>query len=62
MDVFSLRQHLIGDYSRFVRSFTTIGADDLRQGVEDAYASGLASDWQAMLPTSTRLCAYFIHC
>lgn len=40
MDVFSLQQHLIGDYSRFARSFTTILADDLRNGVEAAYASG----------------------
>lgn len=40
MDVFALRQHLIEDYSRFARSFTTILADDLRQGVDDAYASG----------------------
>lgn len=40
MDVFSLRQHVIGDYSRFARSFTTILADDLRDGVEKAYASG----------------------
>lgn len=40
MDVFSLREHLIGDYSRFARSFTTIRAEDLRKGVEDAYASG----------------------
>lgn len=40
MDVFALRQHLIEDYSRFARSFTTIRADDLRQGVDAAYASG----------------------
>ncbi|MEY2117167.1 DEAD/DEAH box helicase [Rhodanobacter sp. FW106-PBR-R2A-1-13] len=40
MDVFSLRQHLIEDYSRFARSFTTVLADDLRNGVDRAYASG----------------------
>ena len=40
MDVFALKQHLIGDYSRFARSFTTIRADDLGQGVEQEYASG----------------------
>ena len=40
MDVFSLREHLIGDYSRFARSFTTILADDLRRGIDDAYSSG----------------------
>lgn len=40
MDVFSLREQLIGDYSRFARSFTTILAEDLRRGVDDAYSSG----------------------
>lgn len=40
MDVFSLREQLIGDYSRFARSFTTILADDLRRGIDDAYSSG----------------------
>ena len=40
MDVFALREHLIGDYGRFARSFTTIQADDLRQGVNEVYASG----------------------
>jgi ATP-dependent helicase YprA (DUF1998 family) len=40
MDVFSLRGQLIGDYSRFARSFTTIRADDLRGGVDASYASG----------------------
>jgi hypothetical protein len=40
MYVFSLRGQLIGDYSRFARSFTTIRADDLRGGVDASYASG----------------------
>lgn len=40
MDVFALRKHLIDDYSRFARSFTSIRADDLRTGVNEAYASG----------------------
>lgn len=40
MDVFSLREHLIGDYSRFARSFTSIRAEDLRCGVDAAYGSG----------------------
>jgi hypothetical protein len=39
MDVFSLREQLIGDYSSFARSFTTIRADDLRTGIEQQYAS-----------------------
>ncbi|WP_449423995.1 hypothetical protein [Rhodanobacter lindaniclasticus] len=34
-----MRQHLIEDYSRFARSFTTILADDLRNGEDRAYAS-----------------------
>lgn len=40
LDVFALKQHLIGDYSRFARSFTSIRAEDLGQGVEREYASG----------------------
>jgi hypothetical protein len=40
MDVFSLRAQLIGDYSKFARSFTSIRAIDLKQGVEKAYSSG----------------------
>ena len=40
MDVFSLRDHLIGDYSRFARSFTVIRASDLKAGIDDAYGSG----------------------
>lgn len=40
MDVFALREHLIDDYSRFARSFTTIRAEDLANGVEQEYASG----------------------
>lgn len=40
LDVFALKQHLIGDYSRFARSFTSIRADDLNQGIEQEYASG----------------------
>lgn len=40
MDVFSLRQSLIGQYSSFARSFTTIRADDIRTQVEAEYESG----------------------
>jgi len=40
MDVFSLRKHLIDDYSQFARSFTTVRASDLRRGVDEAYSSG----------------------
>lgn len=39
MDVFSLREQLIGDYSTFARSFTTIRAQDLREGIEAQYGS-----------------------
>lgn len=38
MDVFSLRDRLIADYSTFARSFTTIRAQDLREGIEAQYA------------------------
>lgn len=40
MDVFSLRDQLIDDYSRFARSFTTIRADDLQHGIDASYCSG----------------------
>ena len=40
MDVFSLRQRLISDYSAFARSFTDIHAIDIKEGVEAEYASG----------------------
>jgi len=40
MDVFSLRQRLVGDYSAFARSFTDIHATDIKEGVEAEYASG----------------------
>jgi len=40
MDVFSLRQRLVGDYSAFARSFTDILATDIKEGVEAEYASG----------------------
>ncbi len=40
MDVFSLRDRLIGDYSAFARSFTTISAADIRQALDAEYASG----------------------
>ncbi|MBI5780609.1 MAG: DEAD/DEAH box helicase [Rhodocyclales bacterium] len=37
MDVFSLRESLVQDYSNFARSFTPIFADDLRKGVDEVY-------------------------
>lgn len=40
MDVFNLRNTLVGDYERFARSFTTIRATDIREQVDAAYASG----------------------
>jgi hypothetical protein len=40
MDVFSLRQRLVGDSGAFVRSFTDILATDIKKGVEAEYASG----------------------
>lgn len=40
MDVFALRQSLVGDYESFARSFTSIRADDIREHVDTAYANG----------------------
>jgi hypothetical protein len=40
MDVFSLRESLVGQYAAFARSFTTIRAPDIREQVAAEYASG----------------------
>ncbi|WP_242333319.1 DEAD/DEAH box helicase [Anaeromyxobacter sp. SG66] len=38
MDVFALRDQVVGEYSRFATSFTTIRAEDLRQRIDAIYA------------------------
>lgn len=38
MDVFSLRDTVVGEYRKFATSFTTIHAEDIRQQVEAIYA------------------------
>ncbi len=40
MDVFSLRDTVVGEYRKFATSFTTIHAEDIRQQVEAIYAEG----------------------
>lgn len=40
LDVFSLRDAVVGDYRQFATSFTTIRASDIRQQVEAIYAKG----------------------
>src|SRR5688500_4014606 len=40
MDVFSLRESLVGHYQSFARSFTAIRAEDIRRQIEAAYDSG----------------------
>ena len=40
MDVFDLDHSLVSDYERFARSFTTIRARDIREQVDQIYASG----------------------
>ncbi|MCK6547998.1 DEAD/DEAH box helicase [Myxococcota bacterium] len=39
MDVFSLRDHVVGDYERFATSFTKIFAPDLRARIDAIYAT-----------------------
>lgn len=39
MDVFSLREQLVSDYSSFARSFTHIHAPDLKREIDNIYAS-----------------------
>jgi hypothetical protein len=40
MDVFSLRDTVVGEYEKFATSFTTIAAADIRAQVEAIYAEG----------------------
>lgn len=40
MDVFSLRDSIVGEYRKFATSFTTIHAEDIRAQVEAIYAEG----------------------
>lgn len=40
MDVFSLRDSIVGEYRKFATSFTTIHADDIRAKVEAIYSEG----------------------
>src|SRR5688572_28850059 len=40
MDVFALRDSIVGEYRRFATSFTTIQAEDIRAQVEAIYAEG----------------------
>src|SRR5690606_2466124 len=39
MDVFDLDRVLVSDYERFARSFTHIRAPDIKQQIDDVYAS-----------------------
>lgn len=38
LDVFDLRQHVVDDYSRFAKSFTTIRAPDIKHQIDAIYA------------------------
>lgn len=40
LDIFSLRDSVVGEYRNFATSFTTIYADDIRQQVDAIYAEG----------------------
>lgn len=40
MDIFSLRDSIIGEYRKFATSFTTVHADDIREQVEAIYEQG----------------------
>jgi hypothetical protein len=40
MDVFSLRDTVVGEYRKFATSFTTIHAEDIRRQVEAIYSEG----------------------
>lgn len=40
MDIFSLRDSIVGEYRKFATSFTTIRAEDIRSQVEAIYSEG----------------------
>jgi hypothetical protein len=40
MDVFALDRSVVGDYSAFARSFTSVKSEDLRRSIEDTYKTG----------------------
>lgn len=40
LDIFSLRDSIVGEYRKFATSFTTIFANDIKQQVEAIYAEG----------------------
>jgi ATP-dependent helicase YprA (DUF1998 family) len=40
MDVFALDRSVVGDYSAFARSFTSVKADDLQRSIDDTYKTG----------------------
>lgn len=39
MDVFQFRQNIVAEYEQFTRSFTRIRAEDIRDYVNEQYAS-----------------------
>jgi hypothetical protein len=39
VDVFKFREHLVGDYAGFSRSFTGLRSDDIREFVDREYGS-----------------------
>lgn len=40
MDIFSLRDSIVGEYRKFATSFTTIHEEDIRSQVEAIYSEG----------------------
>ena len=42
MDVSAFREKLVAGYERFSRNFTSIRAEDVRQEIDAAYASGVS--------------------
>jgi ATP-dependent helicase YprA (DUF1998 family) len=40
MDVFALDRSVVGDYSAFARSFTSVKSEDLRRSIDDTYKTG----------------------
>ena len=40
MDVFALDRSVVGDYSAFARSFTSVKSEDLRRSIGDIYKTG----------------------
>ena len=61
MDVFSLRDSVVGEYQQFATAFTTIRADDIRQQGDAIYAGGWYRESDRVSPAARRVPLSGVH-